>query len=252
MIEIKESGAPLTEREIDDFERHMGCSLPREYRGFLLKHNGGRPSPYWFSYVDDNGRPDRDAVNVFYSLGPDALDYCSLLWHMECFKGRIPSGMFAIGDDPCGNLICIIIKGDQVGELFLWNHEGEHSPPTYKNVVYLANSFLRFIDGLHEVQHDFETPIDFAIRKDDVTELHGLLGDGADLEIVDPFGRTMLENAVIQNAVNVFEWLYTRGAQLKRSLEIAGEITENLRSRPEFLAKHERIVHLIGRLTQKQ
>lgn len=243
MIEIRESGELLTKEDIASFERELGCALPRDYQEFLLTHNGGKPRPYWFSYADEIGRIDNDGVGAFFGLGISVPDYHSLHWHAECFKGRIPSELLAVGDDPCGNLICITIKGEQIGQLFLWNHEGEHTPPTYRNVVYLASSFLEFLNGLHEIHQDWETPTYLAIRKDDVNELEQLLGEESDLEAVDQFGRTMLENAAIANAIRVFERLFLRGAKLRNSLNLA---EENAR----FFPEHERMVQLIRHLTK--
>lgn len=249
MIEITEAGEPLTEADIASFERILGFSLPKDYRDFLLEHNGGKPFPYWFSYLDENGKEDRDGVGHLYGLGFSNPDYRNLQKTRDCFSGRIPFELLAVGDDPCGNQICVATQGKQFGQLFLWNHEDEHAPPTYRNVIPLANSFTEFISALHEVQHDWETPIDIAIQKNDVAELEKLLAEGVDLEATDQFGRTMLENAAIQNAIHVFEWLYMHGAQLKDSLRYA---EENLRFFPKAEPNHERMVRLIRHLMQKQ
>lgn len=248
MIKIKESGEPLTEADIISLERDIGCSLPEEYRKFLLEHNGGIPKPDGFSLVYWGGKSEDDRVS-FYGLGPSVRKSHNLSWVLECFEGRIPSELISIGDDPGGNQICLCIRGEQSGSLYFWDHELEHTPPTYKNTVMLASSFLEFIEGLHEIKRDWETPIDIAIQKDDVTELGKLLDEGADLETMDQFGRTMLENAAIQNATHIFEWLYLRGAQLRDSLKYA---EMNLQFFPKQEPNHERMVQLIQHLMQKQ
>lgn len=202
----------------------------------------GMPFTYWFFCFDEIGIEDRDGVGHLYGLGSSNPDCRNLRKTRDCFNGRIPRELLAVGDDPCGNQICIATQGKQIGQLFLWNHEDEHAPPTYRNVIFLAESFPGFISGLREVQEDWETPTDIAIQKDNVAELEKLLANGSDLEAMDQFGRTMLENAAIANAVHVLEWLYLRGAKHGNSLNLA---EENAR----FFPEHDRMVRLIRRLS---
>ncbi|MFN9295902.1 MAG: SMI1/KNR4 family protein, partial [Planctomyces sp.] len=42
----------LTEADIAAFEHENKVLLPADYRAFMLKHNGGEPSPEWFDYSD--------------------------------------------------------------------------------------------------------------------------------------------------------------------------------------------------------
>jgi hypothetical protein len=39
---LRDSGVPLTDGDISEFESELGTSLPAEYRSFLLFRNGGR------------------------------------------------------------------------------------------------------------------------------------------------------------------------------------------------------------------
>ena len=45
VVEITEEGRPLSEDDIVNLEGRIGCRLPEPYRRFLLKYNGGRPTP---------------------------------------------------------------------------------------------------------------------------------------------------------------------------------------------------------------
>lgn len=244
MIEMKESGEPLAETDIADFERDLGYSLPKDYRAFLLNYNGGVPKPDGFSLVYWGGKPEENRVS-FYGLGASVHEGDNLRWTQACFTGRIPSELLPIGDDPGGNQICLCVRGEQSGSVYFWDHELEHAPPTYKNTARLATTFSEFVSSLHEIKREWETPVDIAIQKDDLAELEKLLDERADLEARDQFGRTMLENAAIANAIHVFEWMYLRGAKLGNSLGLA---EENFR----FFPEHERMVKLIRHLMQKQ
>lgn len=241
MIEIKESGEQLTERDIHEFESSLGYPLPEGFRNFLMRHNGGRPTPDSFHISEKYGE---SSVHFFFGLGPTA-PHEELSSARRCFEGRIPSELLPIGCDPLGNQICLAIKGCGLGNVFFWNHDQEHKPPTYANIAFLSIDFTSFIDGLYQFSPAWETPIDIAIQNDDVTALEKLLEEGADLEEKDQFGRSMLENASIQNSIHVFEWLYMRGARLGNSLDLA---QENAR----FFPEHARMVHLIQHLMQKQ
>ncbi len=44
-IKVSSSGPKLTPRDLDEFEREIGFALPRDYRDFLVKSNGGEPNP---------------------------------------------------------------------------------------------------------------------------------------------------------------------------------------------------------------
>ncbi len=245
MIEIKESGELLTEADIAGLERDIGCTLPGGYREFLLKQNGGIPIPDGFFVQRGLGHELLEhAVHFFYALGPSA-PHAEIRSVWKRFEGRIPSELFPIGSDHFGNQICLGLCRTHVGEVLFWDHELEHAPPTYQNIKPLALTFVEFIDGLHERQRDWETPIDTAIRTDDVLTIEHLLASGTDLEATDQFGRTMLENAAIANAICVFESLHSRGANLRNSLSLA---EENAR----FFPEHERMVKLIGHITRKQ
>ena len=45
------SGPLISVAEIGQLEQQLGCTLPEDYRDFLLKHNGGIPSKGYF-FVD--------------------------------------------------------------------------------------------------------------------------------------------------------------------------------------------------------
>lgn len=65
-LEFRESGRPLAEKDIERVERRFGFALPRPYREFLLRHNGGRPS---LAYFPIRGFQDEfDGVQVFLRI----------------------------------------------------------------------------------------------------------------------------------------------------------------------------------------
>jgi hypothetical protein len=47
-IEVRESAHPLSDDVLLGVESRLGITFPTDYRSFLLRHNGGVPSPEWF------------------------------------------------------------------------------------------------------------------------------------------------------------------------------------------------------------
>lgn len=45
---MRDSAAPITDLDIKRLERKIKLNLPEAYKAFLMKHNGGRPTPKFF------------------------------------------------------------------------------------------------------------------------------------------------------------------------------------------------------------
>lgn len=143
MIENKNEFGKLQEVELRDFEWTNNIKLPVDYRDFLLRFNGGKPS------LDRNERPD---TVVTYILGMHNGEYyASLYKHIDMFKNRLPVSTFPIATDPFGNLFIMSLHPEGHGHIYFWDHEGE---PEYQdghytdNCSFVAYSFTEFINSL--------------------------------------------------------------------------------------------------------
>ena len=72
---------------------------------------------------------------------------------VEDYRGRLPSDVIPIGDDPYGNLICLGVRGGNRGAVYFWDHEDELdeeglSKLDYGNMYKLADGFEEFVDKL--------------------------------------------------------------------------------------------------------
>ena len=146
-FEMLDTGPPLTDARIDRLERELGIKLPEGYRSFLRRYNGGHPDPAFFPIRGLESNPSR-AIHYFFGID-DPLESNCLDWNYRILKGRIPRELLAIAGDDTGNLICLSLKGPNEGTVYFWDHDDEHSPPTYGNLYLIAETFSKFLDGIH-------------------------------------------------------------------------------------------------------
>lgn len=151
MTKIKSSRKKVSAARLSEVEKTLGIELPKEYQQFLLKHNGGSPSPNGFKY---------SIVKWFLAIySPGMKDVGSrddnFVENFEIYKGdepRIPKELVPIAIDTGGNLVGIAVSGKNLGKIYFWDHDGEGltDKPTYRNVSLLANSFNEFLKKLHD------------------------------------------------------------------------------------------------------
>jgi|FLYN01.1.fsa_nt_gi hypothetical protein len=109
--------------------------------------NGGKPSPNTFLISEREGS---DNIRVLFGIAQE--DDYSLLSNIEVYAGRIPDNFLPIGEYAFGNLICLSIKGDDIGRVYFWDHELEviEGTPDYSNVTLVADNFSQFLEELHD------------------------------------------------------------------------------------------------------
>lgn len=144
MLEV---GPPLTAARIDALERELRIKLPSGYRSFLLRHNGGRPDPYFFPI---RGLDKNPFGGIHYFFGVDgSVRSDNIDWNYRIYRGRIPSELLPIAGDGSGNVICLAFKQGNEGAVYFWDHDDEHSPPTYGNIYIISETFAEFLDAIY-------------------------------------------------------------------------------------------------------
>ncbi|MCG8333544.1 MAG: SMI1/KNR4 family protein [Proteobacteria bacterium] len=151
MTIIKDSNEGISEDIVTKFEHKWNVKLPIEYKRFLIKYNGGYPSPDAFAIKEIE---DESTVDKFLSL--ESGPHSNLDSYVNTYIGRIPKDLLPIAHDPGGNLICIGIKGENFGIIYFWDHEFESddNDPDYSNVHFVANNFDEFLKELYELEDD--------------------------------------------------------------------------------------------------
>ena len=144
MLEV---GPPLTDARIATLERKLAVVLPADYRMFLKQYNGGRPDPRYFPIhgLDNNSF---GGIQIFFELDCK-IQSANIDWNYLTYMRRIPGNLFPIACDDGGNLICLSVGGSDKGAVYYWDHDNEHSPPSYDNVYLIAETFGEFLDSIH-------------------------------------------------------------------------------------------------------
>jgi ankyrin repeat protein len=230
----------VSEKSVKKFEFQIGALLPKEYRTFLLKHNGGEPVPSDFKLGED----DISGLHHIYGIF-EQDNHRDILNNYNVFKGRIKKELLPIADDSFGNQICIGIKNKYIGKIYFWDHEFDGSFFKSKAITLIANSFNNFLDSLFEYVDPDESVLSRVIRLGDITELSNLIDNGLNIEEIDEHGRTIIERCAIKGDDQMIEYLFELGAQLKTSLELA----EN---NAKYFESHLTTVRLLKNLSSKK
>lgn len=142
--EIRRAGDALAPDEVSLLENEIGASLPEQYRVFLLRYNGGSPSP---NIVDIDGAPGTPTdVQVFFGLRR-SVETSNLSWGKCTFADRLPSTFLPIAIDSGGNLFCLTLSGPRRGNIMYAAFETP-SPEFYL----AAADFDRFLENLRDLE----------------------------------------------------------------------------------------------------
>ena len=146
-FKMLEVGSALTDGHLADLERKLGVILLDEYRSFLLRYNGGRPNPSFFPI---HGFKDNAFGGIQLFLGVDVpIRSSNLDWMYRTYQGRIPQNIIPIAITGTGDVLGLSLYGSDKGHVYFWDHDNEHSPPTYENMYLIAPSFPEFLESIH-------------------------------------------------------------------------------------------------------
>ena len=151
MIKMLDTYQNLSQKDIEDFETSNSIELTDNYKEFLLKWNGGIPSPSTFIISEEE--EDVSGVNYFYSIGDRDNDLEEFL---DILRLRLPEVFIYIADDPVGNGILLGISGPYYDQIYFWDHENEPDldEPDMRNMYFLADNIWEFLDSLYEDESD--------------------------------------------------------------------------------------------------
>ncbi len=239
IVDSNKFGA-LTEDAVKKLEFQIGALLPKEYRAFLLKHNGGKPASSDFKL----GEGDITGLHHIYGIF-EQDNHSNILNNYNVFKGRIKKELLPFADDSFGNQICIGIKNKYIGKIYFWDHEFDGSFFKSKAITLIANSFNDFLDSLFEYVDPDESVLSRVIRLGDIAELSNLIENGLNIEATDEHGRTIIERSTIEGHDQMIEYLFELGAQLKTSLELAEK-------NAKYFESHLTTVRLLKKLSSKK
>lgn len=145
MIERMEgAGRQLNARDLEALEKAVGAQLPKEYRSFLLKYNGGIPTPNAFPVIGWRGNPTGE-IQRFFGIGTEAK-HNDIAWNLTTFADRLPDAVLPVGNSPSGDLVCISLRGSHSGRVLYWDSYGDSEPQAWgtngaSNLYPIAETF---------------------------------------------------------------------------------------------------------------
>ena len=153
---------PASDEQIAALEAHIGFSLPEDYKAFARQHNGGRPEPDAFDFINEFEDQEEDIVFCFFPLRDidcgemtditmeDLADWpIHCAWddlqndYREIYEQDPEQQVLPIGTDGSSNYIAILLEGDGAGSIVFFEHEMARISP-------LAPDFDAFLEQLHE------------------------------------------------------------------------------------------------------
>jgi len=200
-MEIKplEGNRNVQERTIVAFEKEIGYKLPKAYREFLLKHNGGVPNPDTFKTKDNKYESD---VQVFFSLSIN--DSSNLKHKYKLLQNRLHKSSLAIGCTSTGDFIILKLTS---GQVLFFDHEIE-------NLFLISYSFNTFTKQLYSIENEV-SELDTAIDTQDISYFENLIKNGTNInEIESEYGQLMPEVAAIWNKLELLKFFVKNGAKL--------------------------------------
>jgi len=113
-LTIEAQGNPLTAEDLANLEEQLDLTLPAQYRQFLLRSNGGLPSP---DVVDVEGLEGGMAdIQVFFRIG-GSVESSELSWNKNVLSDRLPPRMLPVACDSGGSRFCLSVSGDDCGSV---------------------------------------------------------------------------------------------------------------------------------------
>lgn len=204
-----DTSGPLDQETIKEFEKHIGATLPGEFREFLAQFNGAAPVPNIFDLEDYD-----EELDCLYILG---LNNSNDIRHfMTVHKDVLDNTCVPVGVDSYGNVIWMSLKDDDYGYIYFYDlraqavaarqarleegepgdednffdgPDGDNSQTKTTGMPLIAESFDQFLDLLREPAGSYS----------------GADGGDADFSSVSPQATAQVEMDLSKSIERIFE-----------------------------------------------
>lgn len=159
-LTFTQCGTELSVEQLTALEDQLGCKLPRDYRGFLLKHNGGYPSRGSFE-TKTGGIDYLTWVDYFHSVDENLgracedAEYNTISFNHFQYGTVVPKNCLIIGTVARDNLLLLRIHGKDRGRVdqkimgtYGMPNSSEWEAEPESDVYPVANSFSDFLKML--------------------------------------------------------------------------------------------------------
>jgi hypothetical protein len=148
-MKIENDFPSTTATALTELEGRLGFELPEPYRRFLLRTNGGQPTPDRLFVPGWHGK----STCLAWFYGVQGGPHYDLAANAERMAEWLPDGFVPIGEDSGGNCVCLATKAPHSGRVYFWDHESrmqEDGTPkrTVESLFEIAPSFEALLASL--------------------------------------------------------------------------------------------------------
>jgi len=135
-----------------ELEQQVGYSLPDDYWEFLATFplTGGFDQEIAFSGIEKSpwASEGLEFLDTLYGQCPDPMNELLPLRRLYAQVHQMPLHLLVIGMVMGSNLVCLDLRKESYGRVFVWDHEHDTEDP--RAGLYLAAaSFVEFVAQLH-------------------------------------------------------------------------------------------------------
>ncbi|NQX64612.1 SMI1/KNR4 family protein [Paenibacillus alba] len=131
-----------TDEMLDCLEERLDTTLPKDYKQFLRKYNGGTVVVHYLTFLVEG---INEVIPLEVLFGIDVENKYSLnYWNRS--NDEFPPNYLAIGEVGNGGKL-LLGNGNNKG-IFYWNNMFRESPLVEEGVYKVADNFDAFLDGL--------------------------------------------------------------------------------------------------------
>lgn len=148
--EVTKSNPPVDAGTLASFEAFHNLALPRVYREFMLRSNGGRPVPAGFPIRDLPNNPAGAIQAIFgFNASIRSHDIVAILRELDHL---IPPGILPIACTDGDDFLCIDIRKPG-GPVVFWDRRSFWGTDLWNedDLYPVAGSFEELLASLHEI-----------------------------------------------------------------------------------------------------
>ncbi len=139
---------PVTEKQIQDFEKILTVPIPKSFRDFLLESNGGVPLNNAFDVFSPSENLTLYTFIISRFLGIGVKD--DIIKAYQIFHKELPPFFVPFAIDSFSNFMCISLKTE---EIYFWDHQSAMSKSKIHKdkplFLFVAENFEEFMEKLY-------------------------------------------------------------------------------------------------------
>jgi len=201
-MKLKNSFGIISEDQLLELEDSLGKVLPKEYKDFLLRSNGGRPNPNTFKTKNDEHETD---IQFFFGITEGT--YNILDKHL-LLESRLGPGRLAIANDSLGSHITIDLKS---GEIYFFDHETEE-------FHLVSETIDKFINSLYALDEDIKEVYEATVSED-INFFKSLIDSGQNVnEIKNEYNQNVFIAACLRGKLKLIKFFVENGVKIEGGL----------------------------------